>query len=120
MIVDRIKFTKEFNYHGISEWIGVEGSISPTDDLKESVLSLRKQIVEIFNTAVENPDAVKYVTSEKIDYAGDAEFELLKDNLAGIEFKEDAEEYLLTTPFKHAAEAKILIINKPSKNKQNE
>lgn len=117
MQIDRIKFTKEFNYHGISEWIGVEASVSLTDGLKDNILSLRKQIVDIFNTAVENPDAVKYVTGEKIDYAGDAEFDELKNRLADFEFKEDAEEYLATTDFRHAAEAKILIINKPSKNK---
>lgn len=54
---------------------------------------------------------------EDFDQSGetDKEFEELKSSIAGIEFYEDAKEFLEATPFKHTMEAKIIVNNKKRK-----
>jgi hypothetical protein len=44
-----IKYTKEFSYHGFSEWIGIEESIDDNQDEKEQLLILRQKLIDTFN-----------------------------------------------------------------------
>lgn len=52
---------------------------------------------------------------DKPDEKTDKEFEELKSALVGIEYYEDAKEFLDSTPFKHTMEAKIIVNNKKRK-----
>lgn len=49
MTIDRIKYTKEFSYHGMSEWMGCEASITPDQDPVKEVLLLREKMIAAFN-----------------------------------------------------------------------
>ena len=49
MTIDRVKFTKEFSYHGMSEWLGCEASIEKNEDPIHAVLELREKMVAAFN-----------------------------------------------------------------------
>jgi len=56
MKIDRIKYTREFTYHGISEWIGLEASIDEDENPTEKLLELRNKLVVTFNTAISGED----------------------------------------------------------------
>ncbi len=45
----------------------------------------------------------------------DNEYKDVEEKLIGFQFKEDAEEYLLTTSFKHFVPAKKIVNSKPNK-----
>ncbi len=113
--VDRIKFTKEFNYHGMSEWIGVEASLDPGENVEEAILKAREQVVATFNKTIPpiQVDKIKNIAPDGTD----VEFEALKVKLSKIEFREDAQAYLETTDFRMAIQAKNLVNKKPLKNK---
>ena len=51
MIIDRIKFTKEFNYRGASEWMGCEASLELNEDATQAILQMRQKMIETFNAA---------------------------------------------------------------------
>ena len=118
MKIDRAKYTKEFQYHGISEWLGVEASIEPKEDTQECLLSLRGILVKTFNAAISGGDIPVIEGAEKIELAGDAEFEALKTELDKIEFREDAQDYIEKNGWGFAVDAKILVNQKPLKNNQ--
>ncbi len=65
MVVDRIKATKEFNYHGISEWFGMEASIEPNEDPIEQELLLRAKLVQVFKAVLAEKEPV-VINKEKI------------------------------------------------------
>lgn len=115
MQIDRIKYTKEFSYHGMSEWIGGEGSLTQADDFIESVLALKKQVVGAFNAAISEKEVPVIQVSDKLELEGDAEFEALKRKINEYQYREDAQAYLDTTEFKYAVAAKILVNQKPNK-----
>jgi len=117
MRIDRIKYTKEFSYHGMSEWIGGEGSISESDNFTDCVLSLKQRVVDAFNATLSDSNVPVIQVSDKLEIEGDAEFETLKRDLDQYEYREDAQAYLDTTDFKYAVAAKVLVNNKPLKNK---
>lgn len=115
MKITKIKYTKEFQYHGISEWIGVEASTDGSE-VKNELLSLRNTLVETFNLAInQGSDAPVINISEKIDYSGDADFELLKSELEKIQFREDAQKHIEEKGWGFAVEAKLLVSQKPNK-----
>ena len=117
MVIDKIKYTKEFQYHGISEWIGVEAGVEPLEDTQESLLALRRILVKTFHAALaEGGEGLPVIEGkEQIDLSGDAEFEALKAKLTEFEYQEDAAAYLETTEFKYTVAAKQLVNQKPKK-----
>jgi len=117
MRIDRLKYTKEFSYHGMSEWIGGEGSLSERDDFTQCVLSLKQQVVDAFNATISENSMPVIQVSDKLEVEGDAEFEQLKGMIALYDYREDAQAYLDTTNFKYTIAAKHLVNQKPLKNK---
>lgn len=117
MKIDRIKYTKEFQYHGMSEWIGGEGALSETDNFTDCVIELKKQVVAAFNATISDAGMPVIQASDKLEVSGDAEFEELKKKLDEIPYREDAEIYLANNGWSFAIEAKNYISNKPLKNK---
>mgnify|MGYP006921377160 CR=1 FL=1 len=115
MKIDRLKYTKEFQYHGISEWIGVEASVDNPETVQEDLLALRNKLVITFNAAISGSDVPVIEGAAKVDLQGDAEFEALKSKLDEFEFREDAQEYLDKNGWGYTVEAKLLINNKPLK-----
>lgn len=115
MRIDRIKYTKEFSYHGMSEWIGGEGALSETDDFIRCVLDLKQQVVDAFNATISDNNMPVIQVSDKLEIEGDEEFEQLKNELSLYEYREDAQAYLDTTEFKYAVAAKALVNQKPKK-----
>lgn len=57
MIPDRIKFTKEFDFYGKSEWLGIEGSIEHGETAEQALL----QAIDIVNKTF-NKTKPSYVT----------------------------------------------------------
>lgn len=117
MHIKEVKYTKEFQYHGVSEWIGATVEVQEGEDAK-SALNTAKALVDEFYSEI-SPEHNGSVVIQKPKFTGevDNEFEALKAKLSLIEFREEAQEYLDTTPFKFAIEAKLLINSKPLKNK---
>lgn len=118
MKVDRIKCTKEFSYHGFSEWIGMEASIEEHEDAVEQELLLRQKLIDTFNQVLSEKNVpVIEQKKEQIDSTEDAVFEEIKKKLADFEFMEDAQAYLDTTKYHLTIEAKRIVNSKPKKTK---
>lgn len=118
MKITNAKYTKEFQYHGISEWIGLEANIDEADDPIESLLQLRGKLTETFQRVIsEQPEIPVIDGKPKLELAGDAEFEALKQKLNEYSTREEAQAYLDTTEFRYAIEAKLLVNQLPIKNK---
>lgn len=118
MKITKAKYTKEFHNHGISEWIGLEAALDTADEPQESLLKIRAMLVETFQKVLSQEPEMPVIDSKgQLDLSGDAEFEALKAKLDEFEYREDAQAYLETTEFKFAVEAKILVNQKPIKNK---
>lgn len=121
MIIDRAKLTIEFQYYGLSRWIGLEGSLSPGESEKEGTLQLEKSIKEIIKQMVETgnqgEDNLPEVQRAKaksvpLEHSVDEEWEKVKAILSSFEFKDEAQEYLNTTEYKMTIEAKQIINSK--------
>lgn len=116
MTIDRIKISQEVNFMGMPTWIGMEAALLPEDNEKEGLRKLQKSITEYLQ---EEEKAIKGDKWKPQEATGDIdnEFEAVKAHLEGIEFQEDALEYLKTTSFHLSIEAKLIANLKPSKNK---
>lgn len=66
MIFDRIKFTKEFEYHGMREWIGIEGELEPGETMEMAIREARERVVGCFKEVKPN-----YVEAAINSYGGD-------------------------------------------------
>jgi hypothetical protein len=49
MRFEKVKYTKEFQYHGISEWVGAELSIDEGDDPKLALHEAKKLAYEFYS-----------------------------------------------------------------------
>ncbi len=117
MQLDKIKWTKEFSFHGFPEWATLGGTLEEKDDPTEQLLVLRQTLIDTFNQVLSEKNVPVIKKKEVIDLSGDAEFNDLKEKLAAFEFQEEAQEYLDTTPFKLTLEAKKIVALKPFKLK---
>lgn len=52
MKIDRVKFTREFTYHGISEWMGCEAGLDEGEDATTAILQMREKMISTFNAAI--------------------------------------------------------------------
>ena len=75
MIIDRIKFTKEFVYHGVREWIGLEASIEPDESEIGCLFELRQKTIDTFNASIKKtttemqppePDVLPVIQERKV------------------------------------------------------
>lgn len=110
-----IDASKSLNPNTGESWYRAETKVSVDDgEVPEEVFQALKKRLDSwlpnpFETTGSNRSNV--VPDEKTDQ----EFEDLKAKLAGMEFYEDAKEYLDSTDFKHTMEAKIIINSKKRK-----
>lgn len=114
-----VKYTKEFQYRGLSEWITSEAEINQGDDAK-AVLHACKNLVEEFWIEISpehNGSVVKRSQSPYDKMEEDFAFNDVKKKLEEIEFREDAQAYIETTEYRFTIEAKKIINSKPLKNK---
>jgi len=94
---------------------GVEVTLKEGDQLEDAISIAENEIREYIKAnKVEHPHIeIRNIVenTEEIDN----EYKLVEEKLNGFEFKEDAEEYLLTTSFKHFVPAKKIVNSKPNK-----
>lgn len=113
-----VKYTKEFAYRGVSEWIGTELSLGKNEDPKKALHEAKKLVDEFWaETLSEKNVPVIEQKKEQIDSTEDAVFEEIKKKLADFEFMEDAQAYLDTTKYHLTIEAKRIVNSKPKKTK---
>ena len=116
MQIDRIKISQEVFVRGMPTWIGVEGSVTPEEDVNAGLQKLQKTIIDY----VESEEKALSKGKKKqptLQDDTDKEFELVKQKLSSIEFKEDALAFIASTSFHLSIEAKQIANLKPSKNK---
>jgi hypothetical protein len=119
MIVDRVKYGKTVHFNPYSDqefWekFAIEGSVLEIDNPKQCLIELRQKINELISETY--PTVIQVTTTRTLEQVDDKEFDELKEKLSTIEFYEEAEAYLNTTPFKMAVEAKKIINQKPHKS----
>lgn len=49
MHIKEVKYTKQFNYHGIDEWIGVTVDVQPGEDSKTALHSAKALVEEFYS-----------------------------------------------------------------------
>lgn len=52
MTIDRIKFSQEFTYHGLSRWIGFEGTVTEGEDTIAAGLKMEQIATETIKAIV--------------------------------------------------------------------
>jgi len=52
MTIEEVKYTKQFNFHGIDEWIGIKVSLNKGDDEMDALRLAKKTAVTFFNEGV--------------------------------------------------------------------
>ena len=128
MKVRSIQYSKTYEMPTIGwEKIGVQIDVDETDKTEE-VLDEAKKIVHTWHVN-NNPDFYgkhSAISSGKFPIVGedlyreieeDKEWEEIKKKLSSIEFQEDAQHYINTTPYKLMIQARQIINEKPLKNK---
>lgn len=111
-----------------NEKLGVEIELSE-GDTPEQAFAYAKEIVEkihrennpqLFGVSINNQilpqEEILYQKIEPVENIIDAEFESIKEKLNSFEFREDAEDFILTTDYKMAYEARQIINKLPKKN----
>ena len=66
MIIDRIKFTKEFSYHNMSEWLGCEASLDKDEDPIKAILEAREKMVQAFNETLKQQEVPIVQQAKKV------------------------------------------------------
>lgn len=119
--------------HPVSgEWLSNTGTASLKHDkvmklnypnlesqcFKNACKKLGKWFGQTLNLEVDDaePEQTDIEGGVNEDHTISTQKDTIMDKLQSFEFKEDAEEYLATTSFKHLIAAKSLIKNKPTKN----
>lgn len=57
MRIDQTKYTKQFNFHGIDEWIGIRVCLNEGDDEMEALRLAKNTAVKFFNEGVSEASA---------------------------------------------------------------
>lgn len=127
MPLDKITVSRTFHL-GDSNFfkVGQEGTIIEGETREELTADAMGYIYSTLKkycpeTDIVNPlEKKKGLPEYKISEVGliDKEFELVKDNLFKIEFREDAQEFLNTTGFQLNLVCKNIVGAKPLKNKK--
>lgn len=115
MHISLIKVSEEFNNaNGRHIWLGCDVVVNEGED---EAVAFKKAMDSIFKANELASESIPVPIIERLDsHERDEEFETLKIKLESIEFREDAQAYLDTTPFNLAYEAKKLVNNKPLKH----
>lgn len=117
MIVTKVSYSRTYPIDLIWEKIFVEASLSEGENVRDALYEC-KRTVESFHFESNKADEKKKelpVINTKEAAEIDKEFELVKENLSKISYREDAQEYLNTTGFQFNLVCKNLVNNKPTK-----
>lgn len=104
----------------LQEKVGIEVQLDEGES-PDTVLDIAKGIVETWHRAANKElyDQLGTVTVTREPVAHDPEidqaFERLKETLAIIKYREEAQAFLDSTEFKHTIEAKKIVNSKPTK-----
>ena len=117
-----VLFLGELNTY-VNKRMWAEVALEDGEDSNEAWAMAEKNVHKYFSDNNKETIAVmKYITDgqqpiiRRTDFGdADIEFDRLKEKLAAIDNKEDAEAFLQTTDFKNTIEAKSLVNKKPNK-----
>lgn len=62
MIPEKIKYTSQFEYRGISEWISIEGSIEENETFADALIKAKSIVIDAYKSA--SPE--KFASGESI------------------------------------------------------
>lgn len=63
MFIDQTKYTKQFNFHGIDEWIGIRVSLNEGEDEMEALRLAKTTAVKFFNEGITELNEMKAIMS---------------------------------------------------------
>lgn len=117
MIVTKVSYSRTYPIDLIWEKIFVEASLSEGENVRDALYEC-KRTVESFHFESNKADEKKKelpVIDASVPVEEDKEWNKIKKKLSSIEFKEDAQSYLDSTPYKLLIEAKRIVTKKPLK-----
>jgi cell division protein FtsX len=93
MVITNVKYTKEFSYHGMSEWMGCEASIEPTENPVTAVLELREKMIAAFKETLSQAEPAVIQQDNKVGFTKEVLDGI--DGIANCNTPDELQEYWL-------------------------